>query len=192
MGSPCRVWIVDLISNEGIATVGLLRAVRPRLGWPCVILWSAGLLCSEVGSTFYCPRFWRVLYVWASNRRRSGSWPFFFWSCCLSPPSGVGSASAVWRVLSFTWAMPCGVFPRIVGLLAALLEVCLPVSSSWSSFRVPQVLRLSSPGRRGVFSDAGIAVRALLLATSLPLTMVLPLTLGRCVRLYLFRLDRYP
>ena len=83
-------------------------------------------------------------------------------------------------------------FPRIVGLLAALLEVCLPVSSSWSSFRVPQVLRLSSPGRRGVFSDAGIAVRALLLATSLPLTMVLPLTLGRCVRLYLFRLDRYP
>ena len=32
MGSPCRVWIFDLISNEGIATVGLLRAVRPCLG----------------------------------------------------------------------------------------------------------------------------------------------------------------
>ena len=111
MGSPCRVWIVDLISNEGIAAVGLLRAVRLRLGWPCVILWSAGLLCSEVGSTFSCPRFWRVLYVWASNRRRSGSWPFFFWPFCLSPPSGVGSASAAWRVLYFTWAMPCGVFP---------------------------------------------------------------------------------
>ena len=31
-------------------------------------------------------------------------------------------------------------FPRMVGLLAALLEVCLPVSSGWYSFRVPQVL----------------------------------------------------
>ena len=31
-GVPCRVWIFDLISNEGIATVGLLRAVRPCLG----------------------------------------------------------------------------------------------------------------------------------------------------------------
>ena len=31
-GIPCRVWIFDLISNEGIATIGLLRAVRPCLG----------------------------------------------------------------------------------------------------------------------------------------------------------------
>ena len=30
-------------------------------GWLCAILWSSVLLCSEVGSTFYCPRFWRVL-----------------------------------------------------------------------------------------------------------------------------------
>ena len=48
--------------------------------------------------------------MWYSNRRRSGSWPFFFLPCCRSPPSGVGSASAAWRVLSFTCAMPCGVF----------------------------------------------------------------------------------
>ena len=48
--------------------------------------------------------------MWYSNRRRSGSWPFFFSPCCRSPPSGVGSASAAWRVLSFTCAMPCGVF----------------------------------------------------------------------------------
>ena len=48
--------------------------------------------------------------MWYSNRRRSGSWPFFFSPCCSSPPSGVGSASAAWRVLSFTCAMPCGVF----------------------------------------------------------------------------------
>ena len=65
-------------------------------------------------------------------------------------------------------------FPRLVGLLAALLEVYLSVSSSWSLCRVPRVLRLSSPGRRVVFSEAGMAVRALLLAMSLPLPMVFP------------------
>ena len=32
MGSPSRVWIFDLISIEGIATFGLLRAVRLYLG----------------------------------------------------------------------------------------------------------------------------------------------------------------
>ena len=65
-------------------------------------------------------------------------------------------------------------FPRLVGLLAALLEVYLSVSSGWSLCRVPQVLRLSSPGGRVVVSEAGMAVRALLLATSLPLHMVYP------------------
>ena len=43
-----------------------------------------------------------------------------------------------------------------------------------------------------MFSGSGIAVWALLLATSLLLTMVLPLTPGRFVRLYLFRMVRYP
>ena len=43
-----------------------------------------------------------------------------------------------------------------------------------------------------MFSGSGIAVWALLLATSLPLTMVLPLTPGQFVRLYLFRMVRYP
>ena len=83
-------------------------------------------------------------------------------------------------------------FPRLVGLLAALLVVCLSVSSGWSSCRVPQILRRSSPGGRVVVSDAGMAVQALLLATSLPLNMVVPLTMGRCVRLYLSRMVRYP
>ena len=49
-----------------------------------------------------------------------------------------------------------------------------------------------SPERVVVFSGSGIAVRALLLATFLPLTMVLPLSPGRFVRLYLFRMVRYP
>ena len=42
-------------------------------------------------------------------------------------------------------------FPCLVGLLAALLEVYLSVSSSWSLCRVPQVLRLSSPGEGSCF-----------------------------------------
>ena len=49
-----------------------------------------------------------------------------------------------------------------------------------------------SPERVVVFSGSGIAVRALLLATSLTLTMVLPLTPGRFVRLCLFRMVRCP
>ena len=79
-------------------------------GWLCAFLWYSVLLCSVVGSTFYCPRCWRVLCLWSSTRRRSGAWPFFFSPCCRSPPYGVGSASAAWRVLSFTCAMPGGVF----------------------------------------------------------------------------------
>ena len=40
-GVPCRVWIFDLISNEGIATVGLLGAVSGHAsGCPCVILFG--------------------------------------------------------------------------------------------------------------------------------------------------------
>ena len=58
--------------------------------------------------------------------------------------------------------------------MAALQEVYLPASSGWSLCRVPQVLRLSSPGGRVVVSEAGMAVRALLLVTSLPLFMVYP------------------
>ena len=49
-----------------------------------------------------------------------------------------------------------------------------------------------SPERVVVLSGSGIAVRALLLATSLTLTMVLPLTPGRFVRLCLFRMVRCP
>ena len=29
----------------------------------------------------------------------------------LSPSSGVGSSSAAWQVISFTWALPCVGFP---------------------------------------------------------------------------------
>ena len=66
-------------------------------------------------------------------------------------------------MLSFTCAMPCRVFLAWLACWAALLEVYLSVSSGWSLCRVPQVLRLSSPGGRVVVSEAGMAVRALLL-----------------------------
>ena len=160
-------------------------------GWPCVILWSAGLLCGGVGSTFSCPRFWRGLCVWPSSQRRSGSWPFFLWPCCLSPSSGVGSASAAWQVISFTWALPCVGFPTWLascssGSLPSRFERLVSLQGASDS------MTHFSPERVVVFSGSGIAVRALLLATSLPLTMVLPLTPGRFVRLYLFRMVRYP
>ena len=65
-------------------------------------------------------------------------------------------------------------FPRLVGLLAALLEVYLSISCSLFLCRVPRLLRLFSPGRRVVVSEAGLAVRVSLLATSLPLPVVFP------------------
>ena len=121
----------------------------PRGGF-CAFLRCSVLLYSVVGSTFHCPRCWRVLCLWYSNRRRSGAWPFFFSPCCRSPPSGVGSASAAWRVLSFTCAMSGGVFLawlacwllswvftflfRAAGLCAGCLGFCasfLPGEGSW-------------------------------------------------------------
>ena len=60
-------------------------------------------------------------------------------------------------------------FERLVSLLGA--------SDSMPHF---------SPEGVVVISGSGITVRALLLATSLTLTMVIPLAPGRIVRLYLF------
>ena len=89
------------------------------------------------------------------------------------PRSGVGSASAAWRVLSFTCAMPGGVF--LAWLACWLL--------SWKFTFLFRAAGLYTgclgfyasllPGEV-VFSEAGMAVRALLLATSLPLPMVFP------------------
>ena len=78
----------DLISIEGITTVGLLGAFfRPvlevRFCHPGV---GRSALKSGGVSTFSCLHFWCGLCVYPSRQRRSGSWPFFFfWPCCLSP-----------------------------------------------------------------------------------------------------------
>ena len=101
------------------------------------------------------------------------------------PRSGVGSASAACRVLSFTCAMPGGVF--LAGLACWLLswKFFFLFSSSLFLCGVPRLLRLFSPGGRGVVSEAGLAVRVSLLAASLPLPMVFPWRWGHGVRLYL-------
>ena len=65
-------------------------------------------------------------------------------------------------------------------LLAALTEVGLPGMSCWCTFRVPQILYLTPlPGVKSWLLVSGIAVRALLLATSLPLGMDVFLAPGR-------------
>ena len=77
-------------------------------------------------------------------------------------------------MLSFTCAMPGGVF--LAGLACWLLswKFIFLFSSSLFLGRVPRLLRLFSPGGRVVVSEAGLAVRVSLLAASLPLPMVFP------------------
>ena len=88
-------------------------------------------------------------------------------------------------MLSFTCAMPGGVF--LAGLACWLLswKFIFLFSSSLFLGRVPRLLRLFSPGGRVVVSEAGLAVRVSLLAASLPLPMVFPCRWGHGVRLYL-------
>ena len=88
-------------------------------------------------------------------------------------------------MLSFTCAMPGGVF--LAGLACWLLswKFIFLFSSSLFLCRVPRLLRLFSPGGRVVVSEAGLAVRVSLLAASLPLPMVFPWRWGQGVRLYL-------
>ena len=161
-------------------------------GCPCVILWSAVLLCSGLGSTFYCPRFWRGLCVWPSSQRRSRSWPSSSGPVASRPPLGLGLLRRPGRCYLSSGRFHAWVSPH--GRLASCS------SGSWSS-RFERLVSLQgasdsmthfSPERVVVFSGSGIAVRALLLATSLTLTMVLPLTPGLFVCLCLFRMVRCP
>ena len=109
-----------------------------------------------------------------SSRPVAVSPPFWGWVC-------FGGLTGVVVHLRDAWRG----FPRWVGLLAALLEVYLSISSSLFLGRVPRLLRLFSPGGRVVVSEAGLAVRVSLLAASLPLPMVFPWRWGHGVRLYL-------
>ena len=84
-------------------------------------------------------------------------------------------------------AFSCVGLPRMGGLLAALPEVRLPGMGCWCPFRVPQILCLTPlPRVRSWLLVSGIAVRALLLATSLPLDMDVSLAPGRCLSVSTF------
>ena len=83
----------DLISSEGITTAGLLEELflaRPR----GVFVSSFGRpVCSEAGwvphSVVFASGEDSVCIPLANgSQRRSGSWPFFFWPCCLSSSPG--------------------------------------------------------------------------------------------------------
>ena len=102
------------------------------------------------------------------------------------PPLGIGCFGGL-AVMLFTWAFPCIGLPRTGGLLAALPEVRLSGMGCWWPFRVPQILCLTPlPRVRSWLLVSGIAVRALLLAMSLPLDMDISLAPGRCLSVSTF------
>ena len=69
----------------------------------------------------------------------------------------------------------------------ALPEVRPPGMGCWCPFRVPQILCLTPlPRVRSWLLVSGIAVRVLLLATSLPLGMDVSLAPGRCLSVSTF------
>ena len=120
----------DLISIEGIATVGLLGAFfRPILGGEFLPPWGR-LVCSEVrvSCTFSCLHFWWGLCVSPSRQWRRRSWPFFFWPCCLSPSPRRAVCFSDLVVILFTRAfhVRCGSLVALpdVGLLGKGASVC--------------------------------------------------------------------
>ena len=102
------------------------------------------------------------------------------------PPLGIGLLRRP-RGDSFHLGVFMRCLPRIGGLLAALPEVRLPGMGCWCTFRVPQILCLTPlPGVRSWLLVSGISVRALLLATSLPLGMDVSLAPGRSLSVSTF------
>ena len=84
-------------------------------------------------------------------------------------------------VMLFTWAFPCVGLPRMGGLLAALPEVRLPGMAAGVR---SGYLRFSASILYGGAVESlvsGIAVRVLLLASSLPLGVDFSLAPGRCL-----------
>ena len=88
-------------------------------GWLCAFLWWSVLLCSDVGSTFYCPRFWRVLFCGtltdgevglgpSSSRPVAVSPPFWGWVCFGGLAGVVVHLRDAWRGFSsLGWLAGC-------------------------------------------------------------------------------------
>ena len=107
--------------------------------------------------------------MYPSSQRRSEFWPSSAGPVASRPPLVIGLLQRLRGDL-----FHLGVFMRWSsmhgGLLAALPEVGLLGMGCWYIFRVPQILCLTPlPGGVVVASVFGVAVRALLRATSLPL-----------------------
>ena len=108
------------------------------------------------------------------------------------PPLGLGLLRRPGRCNLSPGRFHAGVSPH--GRLASCSSGSLPsrVERLVSLQGASDSMTCFSPEGVVLFSGSGIAVRALLLATSLTLTMVLPLTPGWFVRLYLFRMVPCP
>ena len=100
--------------------------------------------------------------MYPSSQRRSGSWPFFFWPCCLSPSPGGLVCFGGLEVILFTWAFHALVFHAwwlasgSSGCRTSWYRLLLYVQGASDS------LPHRSPGREVVASGFGVAVRALL------------------------------
>ena len=105
----------SLISIEGITSIGLLgvffRAVLGMFGHPVVIRWA---LKSGGVSTFSCLHLWCGLCVYPSRQRRSESWPFSCWPCCLSPSPRGSVCFGSHTVFSSPGRFSCMGIPRMV------------------------------------------------------------------------------
>ena len=179
-----------MISNEGITTVGLLGAVFPAS--------PRGVLVSSFGRPVCSVAEWVPhSVVFASgvdsvcvplDNEGVGLGPSSSGPFASRPPLGIGLLRRPRGD-----AFHLGVFHALVfhawggGLLAALPEVRLPGMGCWCPFRVPQILCLTPlPRVRSWLLVPGIAVWALLLATSLPLGMAISLAPGRCLSVSTF------
>ena len=172
MGSPLSgSGSIDLISNEGIATVGLLVAFFPAVLGVSLGHLLVGLTALKRGGfqIFCCLRFWRGLGACPSSQRRSGFWPSSSGPVASRPPLGIGLlrrprgdffSPGRFHVLVFhAWRLASGSSGSRTSRYGLLVYV------QGASDPLPH----SSPGGEVVAS--GIAVRALLQATSLPLGM---------------------
>ena len=160
--------------------MGLLGAVSGHAsGCPCVSLWSAGLLCSGVGPRSIVFASGLVSVCGPLTSEEVGLGPSSSGPVAFHPPLGLGllrrpgrccfSPGRFHAVVFRAWGLASGSsgsltswFERLVSLQGA--------SDSMAHFSPEGVI---------VISASGIAVRALLLATSLTLTMVIPLAPGR-------------
>ena len=165
----------ELISIEGITSVGLLGVFfQAVLGMFChpVVVWLA--LKSGGGEFPHSTVFTSVAdsCVYPSRQRRSVSWPFSCWPCCLSPsPRGLvcfGSQAVFLSPGRFHARVSCAwwLASDSSGSRTSREGVLACIQGASDSLCHP------SPGGETESSVFGIAVRVLLRAMSLPHGMV--------------------